>query len=442
MRKRNFVKILILVALFLIGTIVLCSCEKTANQENSDFTFSLSELESSLILEKYNGDESSVIIPEYVNDLKVSKISKRAFEGKSLSSITIPDTVEVIEEEAFRNCVDLESITFPTELKTLGRAVLNGCKNIKSVSVPFSGKSGSITEPSTRTLFGYIFGTERYEDSYICEQFYVEDEITPYYIPESLEEISITGSGNILTGSFTNLKSVKKVLIANGITAINSNAFYNCDNLEEISIDAEAKLKTIGGYAFYNCSKLSTIAFPKSLVSIGEYAFYNTNIENVNLLEKCNKLEKYCFSNCLNLKNVTMHNSSVALNEGVFSNCQSLVSIQIPVNLLSVPKSFLANCTSLQTIDLSNTLIISIQDEAFKGCTNLKSIKFSKTISSINTNAFKDCEKLETAIFDETIREFKVSLDSIEYLVQVTNPQTNATNLKLTYSSYIWTILN
>ena len=67
----------------------------------------------------------------------------------SLTSITIPNSVTSIGDEAFYNCSSLTSIIIPNSVTIVGGGVFYGCKNLKSVvlsnnivSLPSSGNDG------------------------------------------------------------------------------------------------------------------------------------------------------------------------------------------------------------------------------------------------------------------------------------------------------------
>ena len=59
----------------------------------------------------YSGTESSLVIPETVENYIVTEIGEEAFMNNSyLVSIDLPDTIEIIRARAFKNCVNLASM--------------------------------------------------------------------------------------------------------------------------------------------------------------------------------------------------------------------------------------------------------------------------------------------------------------------------------------------
>lgn len=77
---------------------------------------------------------STVIkIPEFV-----TKINEYAFESCPFESITIPDSIEVIEDFAFHDCSLLKSIVIPNSVRRIGTWAFCKCRSLKSIVIPDS----------------------------------------------------------------------------------------------------------------------------------------------------------------------------------------------------------------------------------------------------------------------------------------------------------------
>ncbi len=74
-----------------------------------DFTYKVTA-EGKVEVVKYNADAASVTVPETVKGCTVTSIGESAFEGKVLSSVDLPDSVEVIGKRAFANCSNLANM--------------------------------------------------------------------------------------------------------------------------------------------------------------------------------------------------------------------------------------------------------------------------------------------------------------------------------------------
>ena len=85
-----------------------------------------------IVLKKYHGTESSVIIPD-----GVTEIGSHAFDGcTNLISVTIPDSVTKIRDYAFRKCKSLTSVTIPDSVTEIECHAFESCSRLKSIIIP------------------------------------------------------------------------------------------------------------------------------------------------------------------------------------------------------------------------------------------------------------------------------------------------------------------
>ena len=100
------------------------------------------------------------------------------------------------------------------------------------------------------------------------------------------------GDKNILTAEDVKSGNLDKfewedngvLKIKEGITTIGEMAFYECENLKEVSIPNS--VTKIGGGAFFNCG-LTKVTIPNSVKNIGGNAFWNTSLKNVTIPSNC-----------------------------------------------------------------------------------------------------------------------------------------------------------
>ena len=88
--------------------------------------------------------------------------------------------------------------------------------------------------------------------------------------------LTITGTGKMQDWKDNNHspwhadKSVKQVVVADGVTTIGDYAFSDCHSLTSVTIPNS--VTTIGSYAFL-CASLTSVTIPNSVTTIGGGAF-------------------------------------------------------------------------------------------------------------------------------------------------------------------------
>ena len=66
--------------------------------------------------------QASITIPETYNDIAVTQVLTGGFEDLTvLQSISIPDSITTINQNAFRGCISLTSVTIPSSVTFIGK---------------------------------------------------------------------------------------------------------------------------------------------------------------------------------------------------------------------------------------------------------------------------------------------------------------------------------
>ena len=135
---------------------------------------------------------------------------------------------------------------------------------------------------------------------------------------------------------------------------------------------------TIGGATFQNCQSLRSITLPASVTSISRYAFDScSNLQTVTFAARDTKTE-------------------LEIDIGAFQNCTSLASFTYPENAAGIIwNNAFSGCTALRSVTLSSGLT-KIYNGAFSGCTSLDSLSLPDTLTNIGEVAFQNCVALET----------------------------------------------
>ena len=322
-----------------------------------------------------------------------------------------------IEGRAFYNCRGLTSIVIPNSVTSIGEGAFSGCSGLESITIPFVGGSIKTASDIYQYPFGYIFGTSSYMGGVRTRQYYYGSSTssrtsTDYYIPASLESVTVTG-GNILYGAFDDCSGLTSIIIPNSVTSIGDHAFDNCSGLTSITIPDS--VTSIGDYAFSDCSGLTSITIPDSVTSIGDRAFQNcSGLTSITIGDSVTSIEENAFIYCSGIirtengvsyvdkwvidcdnevRQVRLRDDTVGIADRAFYNCSSLTSITIPDSVTSIGDYAFYNCSGLTNINISDG-ITSIGDDAFYNCSGLTSINIPDSVTSIGDGAFSNCSGL------------------------------------------------
>lgn len=204
-----------------------------------------------------------------------------------------------------------------------------------------------------------------------------------FEVPTDIEGYPV---GEINKDAFRNNKDLKKLIMSDTIDSIGINAFYGCENLEEIHFSAQ--LRSVGKYAFAGSSALTEVTLPENVSSVGERAFVNCrSLANASLPSSLNKIPDYCFAGCTNLTEVVVGNAVSSIGVGAFSGCTSLERINLPQSLDTIDRFAFENCGLKEVTVPNGTKVIG--EYAFSGCSQLQSVELGNTVTTIQAYAFE-----------------------------------------------------
>ncbi len=150
---------------------------------------------------------TEAIIPSEYNGLPVTRIASGAFSGcRSLTRVTIPNSITSIGSYAFQGYNRLTSIEIPNSVMSIEKGAFQDCTALTSITIP-----NSITSIE-QSVFSDCIG------------------LTSITIPNSVTSIGST--------AFSNCRSLTSVTIGNSVTSIGESAFYYCSSLTSIRIIA------------------------------------------------------------------------------------------------------------------------------------------------------------------------------------------------------------
>ena len=267
----------------------------------------------------YSGSSNDITLPTTVTygseNYTVTCVGTDAFKNFKNSNValkvTIPDTYDTIDTEAFQYCKGLSEITIPGSMKSIGYHAFDGCTGLSSVTFsegtnplkfgtkPFMNctsltaltipaRTSSITNnpidgcTSLQTLSVESGSSNFYaqdntlyaanEDAYSLISYAPGSTVTSITIPATVNEKPVT---KIDMGAFQNNTVIQDVTIPASVTAFGFSAFDNCSALKKVSIAAESV--TLSGSCFTNLPAGSVIEVANDTVQAAfEPANYKT----------------------------------------------------------------------------------------------------------------------------------------------------------------------
>lgn len=220
--------------------------------------------EKYVVLEEYLGNEESVVIPEEIDGIKVTKIGDYAFNEKEfIKNITISKNIE-----------DFGDYTF------YGSTSITEFKVDEENEIYKADESGAIVGKDGLAYFVYPCGKNPTEitipDGTVAIQssaFAVCKELKTVNLPDSLEYIG--------SFCFAECESLDNVVIPDGVTTLEQYTFSGCKSLKNITLPDTMTL--IGDAAFFECESMTEFTFPASLTEIGQGAFVSTGFKTIEI---------------------------------------------------------------------------------------------------------------------------------------------------------------
>ena len=106
-------------------------CQWLPETDASEFTYE--KTKKAVVLKKYLGSSDTVVIPETIGGLKVTKIGAGCFEDAKITSCFISKNVTAVADGAFKNCTELEKLYICDTVTSMTDAAFTGCEKLSTV---------------------------------------------------------------------------------------------------------------------------------------------------------------------------------------------------------------------------------------------------------------------------------------------------------------------
>lgn len=156
----------------------------------------------------------------------------------TLQEIVLPENLETIGDNCFRNCLGLWKVVIPSSLKNIGNYAFSNCRYLEKINLPKSLSS---------------IGTNPFRyDKLDCLE--IADG-NPYF--KIVDNALLNASGKTLY--FMALKTGKEYIVPEGVESIRPQAFVKCCWLEEVTIPES--VKTFGSNSFLEGHDIASFSY-------------------------------------------------------------------------------------------------------------------------------------------------------------------------------------
>lgn len=300
----------------------------------------------------------------------VTRLASGCFKGAGLTELTIPSTIQAIEEgsidcpylSTLKLCIkDMDQLSYTEssfgEVSDIDLIVPKGSKQIYQEFYPWM---------SFKSISEYDDGTEPFVPSYTIAhengiRYLIKDGIAilarqdkelqgDILIPETINyngesytvqdiakptNTTAWSSNRVSTenGAFQDCQ-IRSIELPNSIKTLPAGMFYNCRNLESVILPQG--LTRLGAGSFANCVNLKEIRIPETVTDFGSYTQYG--------------YKSYVFGNCSNLKKINVPKGINQFSDGCFMG-SGIETFLIPENIKTLNESSF-NVNNLKAIKI------------------------------------------------------------------------------------------
>lgn len=347
---------------------------------------------------------TNIILPK-----KIDGIGKEAFYESGLESISIPDSVTFIGENAFDRIYSLKNVKIGNGVKKIGNSAFYECYNLEEITM------GEGVEYIGANVFGSFENLKKVNISNIAAWFNIE-----FYDYSSNPVI-------YSKGLYFNGELLNDIEIPEGVTTIKSYAFSGYDIINSISFPKS--LRNVDREAFYKVKGLKKVIV-KDLgawcsidfgedgcnpINISHNLYYKDKlVTDLKIPSGVKKLERRAFHGCYSLKSVTISDTVTSIDPYAFYNCINLKTVTIPKSIKKIkghPFGF-SNNKKIKGFKIIGYVGSGAQKYARENAFTFVNIKTGKTVK--HDNLMKINSKKSINVKAKIIKKKSVKLSIFE----------------------------
>ncbi|MBQ2790099.1 MAG: leucine-rich repeat domain-containing protein, partial [Thermoguttaceae bacterium] len=301
---------------------------------------------------------TTLVVPETIDGVKVTKIAASAFEGmRTLESLTwkssaeceigarafvaclalkqveLPDGLAAIPERAFSGCASLETIVGGKNVRAIGERAFNGCSSLETLRLDDVVSVGNGAFSGCDKLTKFDFVTPENDALQLVDGLLLsKDGKTLYACPPARggEVVVPDGVVTIAKSAFYG-GAVESVVLPQTLEIIDASAFNFCNALKSV-VGAPQALETIGASAFANCRRLERFDWPENLQVIGNGAFNSCTSLTSAQIKSARRVGERAFWNCAKLTTLELPSETREIGANAFE-LTALKSLRLPRDL-------------------------------------------------------------------------------------------------------------
>jgi len=286
--------------------------------------------------EPYTGD---IVIPETVKkngqEYIVTEIDDSAFEYCTITSVSLPSTIEKIGINPFNLCQELSSFTIDPNNKNFvfenKQLMTSDKKHLIAIIGAWKQQCGVEIFKTVETIGSYA--------ATVCRG------MTSLSLPISLKEVG--------KNAFYNCSGLTSVIIPKSVERIASGAFSGCISLKELTVETDNKNFK------YRDGMLLTTDETRLLTVL-------TNVRTFKIPDTVTAIDSSFCSNNVNVTSAVIPDNVTYLGHGAFSGCENLETVTLGSAIENMSYPFLA-CTKIKSIyNRSKTPYIFELDQYFE----------------------------------------------------------------------------